>query len=160
MLSAESPNRHEYQLITYHLSSLNKVQAVFVPEFWVRTFVLPLGHYRGDEAAEICNVHITPGCLPLSDIHGSLLRNGCLAQARDLYAILITLPTAQSINDGWEDDGRSNSGAQFASDAQHGLIDSTRRGFLNERDDLGDLAVVIIPVSGSLTESLVDDIRC
>lgn len=160
MLSAESPNPNEYQLITYHLSSLNKVQAVFVPEFWVRTFVLPLGYYRGDEVAEIRNVHIAPGSLPLSDIHGSLLRNGYLAEAWDLYAILITLPASQSIDDWREDDSRSDSGAQFASDAQHCLVDSTRRGLLNEGDDLGDLPIIIILVTGSLAETLVDDIRC
>lgn len=132
---------------------------MFVPEFWVGILVLPLAYYRGDEAAEVRDVHIAPGSLSPSDIHCSLLRNGDLAKARYLYAIFITLATAQSIDDGWEDDGCANSGAQFTGNAQHGLVNSPRRGLFNERYDLRDLSVVIILVTGSLAETLMGDIR-
>ena len=105
-------------------------------------------------------MHVTPGSLSPSDIHGSLLLNGHLAKSWDLYAGSISLSTAQTIDNGREQDGCADSGAQFADDAQHGLVDSTRRGLLNERYNLGDLTVVIIPVTGSLTETLVSDIWC
>lgn len=133
---------------------------MFIPEFWIGILVLPLAYYRGDEAAEVRDMDVAPDSLSLSDIHCSLLRNGHLAKARDLYAIYITLTTAQSIDDGWEDDGCAHSGAQFTGDAQHGLVNSPRRGLFNERDDLRDFSVIIILVIGSLAETLLGDIRC
>lgn len=133
---------------------------MFVPEFWVGILVLSFAYYVGDEAAKVRDMHIAPGGLSRSDIHCSLLLNGYLAKARDLLAVAVTLPTAQSIDDGWEEDGCADSGPQFTGDAQHGLVDSTRRGLLNEGNDLGDIPVVIILVTRSLTETLVGDIRC
>lgn len=84
---------------------------MFAPEFWVGILVLAFAYYRGDEAAEVRNMHIAPGSLSLPDINCSLLLNGHLAKTWDLYAIAITLPTTYSIDNGWEDDGCADSGA-------------------------------------------------
>lgn len=89
---------------------------MFVPEFRVGILVLPLAYYRGDEAAEVRNVHIAPGGLPRSDIHCRLLLNGYLAKARDLDAILVTLSSTQSVDDRWEEDGCADSRPQFTGD--------------------------------------------